>query len=148
MPESAPIDPPRFRDRPVSFVRRSGRMSDGQERAWAELAPRYLLEFDLGDRRMLEARVALSTVDVAGARGNLATANGLAFDTARAQADSAWNSLLGRIEIEQVSTVTNSQRPMVGQAPYMFNTGLTWTSNSGASSATLLYNVVKKRFFG
>ncbi|WP_347345328.1 tRNA (guanosine(46)-N7)-methyltransferase TrmB [Microbacterium sp.] len=46
MPESAPIDPPRFRDRPVSFVRRSGRMSDGQERAWAELAPRYLLEVE------------------------------------------------------------------------------------------------------
>ncbi|MEN2737974.1 tRNA (guanosine(46)-N7)-methyltransferase TrmB [Microbacterium sp. X-17] len=35
---------PRFRDRPVSFVRRSGRMSDAQERAWRELAPRYVLE--------------------------------------------------------------------------------------------------------
>lgn len=35
--------PRRFRDRPVSFVRRSGRMSDGQERAWAELSPTYLL---------------------------------------------------------------------------------------------------------
>lgn len=34
---------PRFRDHPVSFVRRSGRMSDGQERAWAELSARYLL---------------------------------------------------------------------------------------------------------
>ena len=33
-----------FRDRPVSFVRRSGRMSPAQERAWRELAPRYLLE--------------------------------------------------------------------------------------------------------
>lgn len=31
----------RFRDAPVSFVRRSGRMSDAQERAWAELAPFY-----------------------------------------------------------------------------------------------------------
>jgi len=39
-----PTPPRRFRDKPVSFVRRSGRMSDGQERAWAELAPRYLLE--------------------------------------------------------------------------------------------------------
>ena len=37
-------DTPRFRDKPVSFVRRSGRMSDAQERAWAELAPRYVLE--------------------------------------------------------------------------------------------------------
>ncbi len=33
-----------FRDSPVSFVRRSGRMSPAQERAWSELAPRYLLE--------------------------------------------------------------------------------------------------------
>ena len=38
-----PPEPPVFRDRPVSFVRRSGRMSDAQERAWSELAPRYLL---------------------------------------------------------------------------------------------------------
>lgn len=37
-------DTPRFRDKPVSFVRRSGRMSDAQERAWAELAPHYVLE--------------------------------------------------------------------------------------------------------
>jgi len=36
-------DGPRFRVTPVSFVRRSGRMSDGQERAWDELAPTYLL---------------------------------------------------------------------------------------------------------
>jgi tRNA (guanine-N7-)-methyltransferase len=34
---------PAFRDKPVSFVRRSGRMSEAQERAWTELAPRYLL---------------------------------------------------------------------------------------------------------
>lgn len=33
-----------FRERPVSFVRRSGRMSEAQERAWSELAPRYVLE--------------------------------------------------------------------------------------------------------
>jgi tRNA (guanine-N7-)-methyltransferase len=34
---------PVFRDKPVSFVRRSGRMSEAQERAWEELSPRYLL---------------------------------------------------------------------------------------------------------
>lgn len=33
-----------FRDRPVSFVRRSGRMSEAQERAWAELAPQYVVD--------------------------------------------------------------------------------------------------------
>lgn len=43
-PEPAPApEPRRFRTEPVSFVRRSGRMSDGQERAWAELSPRYVL---------------------------------------------------------------------------------------------------------
>ena len=39
---------PRFRDKPVSFVRRSGRMSDGQERAWAEQAGFYLIEVPRG----------------------------------------------------------------------------------------------------
>jgi predicted alpha-1,2-mannosidase len=90
-------------DREASFVVRFDRPIVAQQQLppkRGELAPRYLLEFDLGDRRVLEARVALSTVDVAGARRNLATADGLAFDTARDQADSAWNSLLGRIEIE------------------------------------------------
>lgn len=37
-------DTPTFRDRPVSFVRRSGRMSDGQERAWEAHAGFYLIE--------------------------------------------------------------------------------------------------------
>ncbi len=33
----------KFRDKPVSFVRRSGRMTDGQERAWAEHGSFYVL---------------------------------------------------------------------------------------------------------
>jgi len=37
-------EPRTYRDRPVSFVRRSGRMSEAQERAWTELAPQYVLE--------------------------------------------------------------------------------------------------------
>ena len=37
-------EPRTFRDEPVSFVRRSGRMSEAQERAFDELAPFYLLE--------------------------------------------------------------------------------------------------------
>lgn len=41
--------------------------------------------------------------------------------------------------------VTNGQRRMVGQAPYVVNTGLTWTSVTGTGSATLLYNVVGPR---
>lgn len=39
-----PAAPRTFRDAPVSFVRRSGRMSEAQERAFAELADRYLIE--------------------------------------------------------------------------------------------------------
>ena len=41
-------DAPTFRDKPVSFVRRSGRMSDGQERAWAELSGTYLIDVERG----------------------------------------------------------------------------------------------------
>jgi outer membrane receptor for ferrienterochelin and colicin len=36
-------------------------------------------------------------------------------------------------------------RPMTGQAPYVVNTGVTYTSRSQATSATLLYNVVGER---
>ena len=47
MPDpDAPEAAPRFRDKPVSFVRRSGRMSDAQERAWDELSGTYLLEVE------------------------------------------------------------------------------------------------------
>ncbi len=65
-----------------------------------EKAPRLLLSFDLGDARTLEARVALSTVDAAGAAANLATADELDFDTAVQQAAAAWNALLARIAID------------------------------------------------
>ena len=44
-----------------------------------------------------------------------------------------------------LSALTNDQRPMVGQAPYVVNTGLTYESLSGTASATLLYNVVGAR---
>lgn len=42
------FDPRTFRDKPVSFVRRSGRMTPSQERAWEESGPRYLLELPRG----------------------------------------------------------------------------------------------------
>lgn len=47
MPDSA-AETRVFRDRPVSFVRRSGRMSEAQERAWAELGPSFLLDVPRG----------------------------------------------------------------------------------------------------
>ena len=40
---------------------------------------------------------------------------------------------------------TNANRRMVGQAPYVMNTGITWTSASGSASATALYNRVGER---
>jgi TonB-dependent receptor len=40
---------------------------------------------------------------------------------------------------------TNPQRPMVGQAPYVVNAGLTYSTPTGRASATALYNVVGKR---
>ncbi len=39
----------------------------------------------------------------------------------------------------------NDRRAMVGQAPYVINAGLTFTSPSGSISATALYNVVGAR---
>ena len=65
-----------------------------------ELAPRFLLEFSASAGRALQARVALSTVDVAGARRNLAQAGPTSFRAARAAADAQWQALLGRIRID------------------------------------------------
>ena len=42
-----------------------------------------------------------------------------------------------------LSALTNDERPMVGQAPYVLNTGLSYTG--AGASATLLYNVVGQR---
>ncbi|RLK47670.1 tRNA (guanosine(46)-N7)-methyltransferase TrmB [Microbacterium telephonicum] len=39
----------RFREKPVSFVRRSGRMTDAQEGAWEHLAPHYVIEVQRDD---------------------------------------------------------------------------------------------------
>jgi hypothetical protein len=51
-----------------------------------------------------------------------------------------------RIAIDTVTLALGSrERAMVGQAPYVVNAGLGYTSPSGAVSATLLYNVVGRR---
>jgi outer membrane receptor protein involved in Fe transport len=41
-----------------------------------------------------------------------------------------------------ISALTNANRPMVGQAPYVVNAGVSWSNASGKASATALYNVV------
>jgi outer membrane receptor protein involved in Fe transport len=51
-----------------------------------------------------------------------------------------------KISLRQgLASVTNANRAMVGQAPYMVNAGATWTTASGSTSATLLYNTVGAR---
>ena len=64
-----------------------------------ETAARYLLTFDLGRGTTLEARVALSTTDVDGAKRNLREVDGLSFGQASRSAQRAWTSLLDRIAI-------------------------------------------------
>jgi TonB-dependent receptor-like protein/carboxypeptidase family protein len=44
-----------------------------------------------------------------------------------------------------LSALTNDERPMVGQAPYVVNTGLSYSNRGGSTNATLLFNVVGKR---
>jgi TonB-dependent receptor len=46
---------------------------------------------------------------------------------------------------DSISAATSEDRAMAGQAPYVVNTGLTYSSAGGHTSATLLYNVVGAR---
>jgi predicted alpha-1,2-mannosidase len=64
-----------------------------------ERAPRLLLTFELAPDRVLQAQVALSTVDVDGARKNLGEPGALRFDRVRSDATHTWDQLLGRIGI-------------------------------------------------
>jgi hypothetical protein len=50
-----------------------------------------------------------------------------------------------RIGNDGLASTTNPERPMLGQAPYVLNAGLSYTGTRSATSATLLYNVVGKR---
>jgi outer membrane receptor protein involved in Fe transport len=43
------------------------------------------------------------------------------------------------------SAATNAERRMVGQAPYVINAGLTYASDGGSTSATLLFNRTGER---
>ena len=60
------------------------------------------------------------------------------------------NVTLMRSEIDLANVSGGSvegSRPMVGQAPYVVNTGLTYASEDGRLSATALHNVVGRRIF-
>jgi hypothetical protein len=49
------------------------------------------------------------------------------------------------IGADTLSDLTNQSRPMVGQAEYVVNTGLTYATYTGSFNATLLYNLVGPR---
>jgi hypothetical protein len=54
--------------------------------------------------------------------------------------------MASRITISDALTAaTNPNRPMVGQAPYVVNTGVSYSNLAGSVNATLLYNKVGKR---
>jgi TonB-dependent receptor len=58
------------------------------------------------------------------------------------------NATLMHSRIEPGSAnLTNAERPMVGQAPYVVNVGITYTAPRGSVSATVLYNVVGRRVY-
>jgi tRNA (guanine-N7-)-methyltransferase len=66
------METPVYRDRPVSFVRRSGRMSEAQDRAWAELSPFYLLPVARGSAATsVRPGSAIEPVEVWGRRAPL-----------------------------------------------------------------------------
>jgi hypothetical protein len=46
---------------------------------------------------------------------------------------------------DSLSALTSANRPMVGQAEYVVNTGLAYSNYTGSVNATLLYNVVGPR---
>ncbi|MEL6200198.1 MAG: GH92 family glycosyl hydrolase, partial [Pseudomonadota bacterium] len=70
-------------------------------RQTGERAERYVLSFNLPQgTRTLQARAAVSTVSIAGARGNLATSPSWDFDAVVGEAQSAWRALLSRIRID------------------------------------------------
>ncbi|ULQ54742.1 GH92 family glycosyl hydrolase [Flavihumibacter fluvii] len=65
-----------------------------------EAAQKFVLRFDLDDK-VLQAKIALSTVSVEGAKSNLQKElPGWDFSTTVANAKRVWNSYLSRIEIE------------------------------------------------
>ena len=60
------------------------------------------------------------------------------------------NATIMRSEIDLSSVAAGSidaERAMVGQAPYVVNTGLSYGTDDGAWSATALYNVVGRRIY-
>ena len=64
-----------------------------------DAAPRYLLGFDLGPGRTLQAKIGLSSTDIAGARLNRDEIADWNFSRVAAEARGEWNRLLARATI-------------------------------------------------
>lgn len=64
-----------------------------------EKAKRIVFTFDPPPEGVLEARIAVSTVDAAGAKGNLSAEGNATFDECRRAAAMEWNDLLARADI-------------------------------------------------
>ncbi|PWJ42543.1 GH92 family glycosyl hydrolase [Sediminitomix flava] len=66
-----------------------------------EAAPRFILNFELGEAKQLRARIALSTVSVEGAKRNLeAELNHWDFELVHQDTKKEWNKYLSTIDIE------------------------------------------------
>ncbi len=69
-----------------------------------ENAPKYVLSFNLDKSKIIHVKIALSTVDVEGAKLNLQNEiPAWDFEKVRQDAVNAWNKYLGRIDIEASS---------------------------------------------
>lgn len=68
----------------------------------AESAPRYILDFEMGDGNILEVMVGLSTVSVDQAKKNLQAEieDWGTFDIVKSKTNKEWNSLLSKVVIE------------------------------------------------
>ena len=67
-----------------------------------EIAPRYIVTFDMEGKNMLEVQIGLSTTSVEAAKANLGSeiASFGIFDDIHNQAAQRWNNILSRVELE------------------------------------------------
>lgn len=72
-----------------------------EQRDPLEKAPRYILNFDLGNDSVLNTKVAMSTTGIEGAKSNLAAeGKGRSFDDVYKDAKKEWNRYLSKVSIE------------------------------------------------
>ena len=78
-------------------------------------APKYLIDFNLPNTKILKIKIALSTVDIVGAKENMnAEIPHWNFEKVRAHAIKTWNNYLNRIEI----SATRNQKELFYSSIY------------------------------